>query len=674
MAAIEGILRCWIATNEQDKVCKALHLIEERIFDEERPSNISRELLVLCSEGAIQCGDDETARRSVDLFFKTFPPKNQFLIRAYFSDGWLQGMDALHRKKKKGEELTILMRKALERIKSGLELCVQNKASYGFLVYNGSIRLWQIGRFLLRDGGFEHASSFFHYAAQALTDTALQPDQGDAYVTHRIWRIQFQITTAFSLLLAKKADEASKAAGVALELCQGAQFFHMKPSAIRCSIHINAANAAALGKIKGTDCNSSDLKALYSIQVVRSNGARMEQKNIEAELQEAQKLLGDHPESGLGIELLGELALVAHAREMHELASNAAKLCRSSPNLVARSRAEYVEAMERLVAIGAEELERLTPTVVNARVSALHRLQKTLITSSRGENASVSEEGCILIWNVGKYLLNPNLRKHVYKPFAAASNELERIDSKLHELRAMFHFELAKCDIDDDVLVKAIHNVNKGYALDYAVPDTEELFGTLRPLDRFLEPMKEILDLRTDIYRVPETAEEEARLAVEQSRDSHISSVRLSLLDRAYRVILKAENIEAEKGVQMDNDAVLLSRARLFADMVHLGWNEEECRLPDFVSVVADRLLETVGKWNVDRHKELLVRQAQASYVLAEVEIEKLRSEYGMELWDDLRSHQINELKIQITHTNCQDSAIKNGIEITKLKSLKNCN
>ena len=37
-------------------------------------------------------------------------------------------------------------------------------------------------------------------------------------------------------------------------------------------------------------------------------------------------------------------------------------------------------------------------------------------------------------------------------------------------------------------------------------------------------------------------------------------------------------------------------------------------------------------------------------------------------------SHQINELKKQITHTNCQDSAIKNGIEITKLKSLKNCN
>jgi len=54
----------------------------------------------------------------------------------------------------------------------------------------------------------------------------------------------------------------------------------------------------------------------------------------------------------------------------------------------------------------------------------------------------------------GLPLLQPELRQHVKRPFAAAAKALEVAASPLHRLRAQLHLEIGKCEVADDALIK----------------------------------------------------------------------------------------------------------------------------------------------------------------------------------------------------------------------------
>ena len=59
------------------------------------------------------------------------------------------------------------------------------------------------------------------------------------------------------------------------------------------------------------------------------------------------------------------------------------------------------------------------------RVEALKILDRAMIANKRLQDADVTIEGCILIWNTGLPLLKKSTRQHVYKPFQAAATALE---------------------------------------------------------------------------------------------------------------------------------------------------------------------------------------------------------------------------------------------------------
>ena len=132
-------------------------------------------------------------------------------------------------------------------------------------------------------------------------------------------------------------------------------------------------------------------------------------------------------------------------------------------------------------------------------------VERALHSAARCEDFSVVEEGCLLVWNTALPLLQPNLRMSVQKALQTCSTLLEEHNSVLHRLRVQLYLELAKMDVAEDVLSKALISVNKALSLDYVCArEEQEKFRLARPLDRYLVPMKEALDLRTSLYRDPE--------------------------------------------------------------------------------------------------------------------------------------------------------------------------
>ena len=82
------------------------------------------------------------------------------------------------------------------------------------------------------------------------------------------------------------------------------------------------------------------------------------------------------------------------------------------------------------------------------RVEALRVLDRAMIANKRLADPDLIIEGSILIWNTGIPLLKQSARGNVYKPFLAAAQALEHIESNDSLLRVCLHLELAKYEIE----------------------------------------------------------------------------------------------------------------------------------------------------------------------------------------------------------------------------------
>ena len=63
------------------------------------------------------------------------------------------------------------------------------------------------------------------------------------------------------------------------------------------------------------------------------------------------------------------------------------------------------------------------------RTEALKILDRAMIANKRLQDADVTIEGCVLIWNIGIPLLKNSARGHIYKPFQAAATALELLEA-----------------------------------------------------------------------------------------------------------------------------------------------------------------------------------------------------------------------------------------------------
>ena len=102
------------------------------------------------------------------------------------------------------------------------------------------------------------------------------------------------------------------------------------------------------------------------------------------------------------------------------------------------------------------------------RIEALKIMDRAMIANKRLADPELIIEGCYIIWNMSLPLLKNSSRTHTYKPFISASQALESINANDNQLRVNLHLELAKYEIRQDFLSKAVQQLKKCLDIDYS--------------------------------------------------------------------------------------------------------------------------------------------------------------------------------------------------------------
>ena len=309
---------------------------------------------------------------------------------------------------------------------------------------------------------------------------------------------------------------------------------------------------------------------------------------------------------------------------------------------------------------------------LSRRVEALKLLDRTIMSARRLGDPDLLQEGAILAWNLGLPLIQPHLRKHVHRVFNLAAQVLHEISSPLTELRAMLHLEVAKCELSSDFLAKAASHVKDSIRQDYGeievdrvtapemttdehpyfpsplqptpedVAKAASMNSELRKLDRFTYPMHRKLELRTSIYSEPDNAEEKALLQLEQAKEVSDVGLQKTLLKKSAALLElpsgsssnPSQGTPTLESVTDPTDPLSIgegeamtapslstkSQTSLWFEIVEMAWSLRDV---DLVKRAVIPILSNV--WSIERHREFVVMQVKAHFVLSESLVEDLK-------------------------------------------------
>ncbi|OQS06623.1 hypothetical protein THRCLA_20333, partial [Thraustotheca clavata] len=305
---------------------------------------------------------------------------------------------------------------------------------------------------------------------------------------------------------------------------------------------------------------------------------------------------------------------------------------------------------------------------LSRHVEGVKLLERSLTAAKRVGDPNLMQDICIFAWNVALPLLEPHLRKHVHRLFQAATALLEELDSPLVQLRAQMHLETAKCEMMSDYLAKASVHVNKALVLDYgesattpphedaghktnkpSTPDPSLTTG--RQFDKFLLPLKQVLDLKSNLYGEPEAVEDQAIIFVEQSKESHDKHMKLTCLNKAIALL---DPIVDTPSLDMNT---VKKRFALWHDIATFAWG---VKMVEMTRKGAGR----AHKYEFGLNDFQTVQQAELHFILAETytfELQELKQENSFldarlgvivksasedvaETWNQCKRHVIQEI------------------------------
>eukprot|EP00232_Nephroselmis_pyriformis_P028660 CAMPEP_0182872218 /NCGR_PEP_ID=MMETSP0034_2-20130328/11576_1 /TAXON_ID=156128 /ORGANISM="Nephroselmis pyriformis, Strain CCMP717" /LENGTH=556 /DNA_ID=CAMNT_0025004803 /DNA_START=44 /DNA_END=1710 /DNA_ORIENTATION=- len=504
------------------------------------PDRVGIRTLILCAETALKVGELDIAEECLQTYeveslrygpdLAKFEVNDQFVIRCGYAKALLRSLRTRHLK---GQDLVDGTLACIKDLMEVINIAGANDR-YTFLIYNGSVQFYHISRPLQHDGVRHHLTPSLEALTKLLEKVPRQVD----------WKARNALALALCYSEGGKPDDAIKCCQQAIDLGKEAGLQGICDEALALKVHIGQMSGKG-GKESPPDPADA---ARAAVQLVLSGGVQG-QEAVEAALKEAwarvdpaaaaaapDKAAGE-PTKGVDLDVISEVGWAAALSGCSALAATCAARAGLAKALGPRMRSELT-IIQLMLAQNAAKGDPLSAATVTTHVAALKRLEMTLISLLRADDFRAIQECCVLMWNAGLPLLQPALRHHVGRAFAAGAAALETIASPLHRLRAQLLLELAGCNVDSDMLAPAAANVAKGLALDYS-SDKDEVAkaGFERPLDRYLNPMEEVLRLKTDIYSAPGGPFAEAILAVEQARDSKRATVKQDALERACELL-----------------------------------------------------------------------------------------------------------------------------------------
>ena len=614
------------------------------------PEALAPDNYLLCAEAALGIDNVPLAHQCAERFLRSRPAKSQFLVRAYYALGRVQ---AAYSYGLKAKELLDSTTAALSQLQHGITTAAELGLAHRFLVYNGSVHLWNVARPLMALP--TTAAELVPYLETTIK--ALEAAQeSDAS-----WRLQLTMALARCMEAAGKKKEAGAllggASGLAQERLEQEQLLQLQ-------LHMLGDDAAAVKKLRDDSASKPRNKGLLTAQLLRDGGAVGDPQAeladavaaVDPELSAALKTEGDQAAIGAAVstlkgatddaDVLMALATQAAARGLLDLANHCANRCATAPSLACRVRAGYVREMVKLGRLddgtaGPPQSEVYTRLMVGTRVDSLKRLEEQLASARRTLDPELITDGCSLVWNIAKPLLQPALYHHATRSLQLAASALEDIGSPMHELRVCLHLELARAEAEAEFVKKAAEHVEKALALDVPLDARGE-----RPLDTPLLQMQTRLALKTDIYREAESAEEKALLLLEQVRMAKQPRLQQRLAGQMLTMMQESEpppppTGEEEAAPPAEGDeasdeaaaakaakaakATRIERTHLWAGLMRAAWSQ---RVVPVARSAAGALL-AYSFAPEGSEKELVRIQADARYVVGETLVAEMQMEIG---------------------------------------------
>ncbi|KDO34281.1 hypothetical protein SPRG_19099 [Saprolegnia parasitica CBS 223.65] len=612
------------------------------------------ELLPCIAEVALKQSDVGTSEACVEWYLTLAYPKDQFYCRALLVRAAYLGAKA---RALTGQSCVGQVQYAIHWILVALKLALEpsSRPHYDFLVYNASVAYWHVARPLLRP----RTSKYLIESLVALLDGLKSINDAN-----KAWLIRFELTLAAAY---DDDKQLAKAGAVALEASEHAlalmQLSKNAPANVllfeeACFLQIH------LGRYKDPECAKGLAAAkkamttrrgqiLYAIQAIKSKIVLPEalpaafaelfelvtKTKLEAYLHKPIDAFPALQDGSVDWDNLVEVGLLGVFQHQLEVARIVEHLVHENKRVSARARIVvdvlrcFVHLLEKADAATLDARQREAARLSH-HVEGVKLLERSLTAAKRVGDAHLMQDICIYAWNVALPLLEPHLRKHVHRLFTAATALLEELDSPLVTLRAQMHLETAKCEMQCDYLAKASVHVNKALVLDYGeVASSDESahpsakakapsasVEVVRAFDKYLLPMKRVLDLKSNLYGEPDAIEDQALIYVEQSKESHDKHLKLTWLNKAV-TLLDASAPESPSTLEKD---IFKKRFALWYDIATLAWDV--------------KAIETTRRGAGRAHKYVFalvdleaVQQARLHFVLAEtytLEMQKLKQEH----------------------------------------------
>lgn len=218
------------------------------------------------------------------------------------------------------------------------------------------------------------------------------------------------------------------------------------------------------------------------------------------------------------------------------------------------SRAEY-EVWEAVNVRGTDPVSKmlLDPVkqedrVVQARCKSVRLCEQCIMAAKRTEHLDLVEESALSLWYLARPLLCDAYRVRIHKSLQRCVEILDELKSnRLTQLIVQLHYEVARCEVAQDLLTKGQAELRQAAALDYTLP-TEMLAVEkrppegadpapyVRPLQAAITPQLHLLQWKLALYEEPTDPADQAMLLLDQVQSSDGSSGALifNLLSQAY--------------------------------------------------------------------------------------------------------------------------------------------
>ena len=454
---------------------------------------MSPDLFVITAETAIEI-DVNKYQNVVEealAFYSTLKaPDNQFLARSYMCYAHLfkprssRDIDRL-------EQCSTHIVKAIEFGKSS--------PRYHFIVVNSSILYWKLARPFLTLQSVHHLCGTLGIIVDALTKIK-DHDKG--------WLLRVSLSWIESLMKTNQKEEAERQTKKALRLARS-----KCPEMLAEVISL----LSGYGLVEKSDMEDmpSNTQIIYEINSLRTSlKKKLEVDKVEEriaaiidDIQNNRTKKSIDPD--LANDMLLEILLLCLQNRLPEKAVESLDLLeRPYSDINFEFKVKFAEADMVVKKIGAEQ-DSYKKSIMTIRLKAISMAQDALTLSASECEPATIQSGCVTLWNLCLPVLQPNLRLQIFHPLQVIAKALERLDSMMVLLRCQVHVELAKCYQDQEKLIEALENFNKALNLDPGGQYKETILYHMQ-----------CINLKTNLYKKPETIEEKAGFLLEQAKSS----------------------------------------------------------------------------------------------------------------------------------------------------------